>query len=154
MQDLLALKEALEKPGMGKYRHDLAESFRGKYIPRIWIREWLKADWHTIGCKYLWLAAMNACIEDYNVPASLVYQGLCKPDPDTFNAAIEACRRLRIGLYIRLQWYDSPNPVFRIAAMTTCVNSLWVPVWFIEKGLEDTDIRVRRLAKEILKARK
>ena len=62
-QDLLALKTALEKPGVGKKRHDLAEKFRDRDdMPLEWIREWLNTKWHVIGCKYLWLAAMNACI--------------------------------------------------------------------------------------------
>ena len=149
--DLVALKEALEKPGIGKYRHDLAERFRGeKRTPLKWIREWLSADWHTIGCKYLWLAAMNACIDRPNIPVYIIYRGLRKTDPDTFNAAIEACRGLKVRPLIIYWWYNSSITTLRIAAMTACIGKYNIDKNFIEKGLKDPDKRVRRIAEEIL----
>lgn len=150
MQNLLALKKALEKPGIGRYRRNLAEQFRGKTtVPLSWVREWLKADWHTIGCKYLWLAAMNSCIGRRNTPLGIIYRGLCKPDPSTFNAAIEACRGLKIPFTMISWWYSSTNPILRIAAMNACIGKSGIPTRFIEQGLNDSDIVVRRIAEKL-----
>ncbi len=149
--NLSALKDALEKPGIGKHRHEIAGSFRGRTdVPLKWVRKWLKTDWHTIGCKYLWLAAMNACIGRPNVPVYVIYQGLCKPDPDTFNAAIEACRGLKIRPSIISWWYSSSRVTLRIAAITACIGRFDAPEDIVKQGLKDPDIRVRRIVKQIL----
>lgn len=151
MMDLTALKEALERPGIGWRRHQIAESFRGRTdVPLKWIRKWLSAGWHTIGCKYLWLAAMNACIGRPNVPTYIIYQGLCKTDPDTFNAAIEACRGLKVKPPVIYWWYGSSKTTLRIAAMTACIGKYTIDKDFVKKGLKDPDIRVRRIAEKIL----
>ena len=150
MQDLLALKKALEKPGIGKRRHEIANEFKGKKgVPEIWIREWLDTDRYTIGCKYLWLAAMNACIGRPNVPIDILYEGLRKTDFDTFNAAIEACRGRKIPFSTILQWYDSSSTILQLAAINACIDNLMVPEWFIEQAKNNNDIRIRRIAEQI-----
>lgn len=150
-QDLLALKTALEKPGVGKKRHDLAKKSRDRDdVPLEWIREWLNTKWHVIGCKYLWLAAMNACIGRNDIPLDLIDQGLRKTDPSTFNAAITVCRGCKISFEVILQWYDLGNTVFRMAAVNACVDNPDVQEWFIEQATDDPDDRIRQLAKSIL----
>lgn len=149
--DLSVLKYELEKPGIGKHRHQLAERFiRRSDTPLKWIREWIRSDWRTAGCNYLWLAAMNACIGRPNTPVYIVYQGLCKTDPDTFNAAIQACRGLKIRPQIIQWWYSSTRVTLRIAAITACIDKFDAPKDVIEQGIKDSDIRVRRIAEQIL----
>lgn len=152
MQDLLALKKALEKPGIGKKRYEIAEQFKSKrhHVPLSWIRKWLDTDWHTAGCNYLWLAAMNACINRPNTPIYLIYRGLCKPDPYTFNAAIEACRGRKIPPKILLSWwYDSGNIVLQLAAITACIGNPNVSEEIIERARVHKDIRIRKMAEQI-----
>ena len=149
--DLPTLKEALEKPGIGQYRHDLAECFRGRTdVPLKWIREWLSADWYVIGHQYLWLAAMNACIGRSKVPVHIIYRGLCKTDLATFNAAIEACRGLKVKPPVIDWWYSSSRTILRIAAMTACIDKYDIDKDLVKKALKDPDIRVRRIAEKIL----
>lgn len=155
MKDLLTLKQELEKPGIGKYRHDLAEKFRDRDdVPLEWIREWLNAEWHVIGCKYLWLAAMNACIGRDDVPLDLIDQGLRKTDPDTFNAAIQACRGRNIPFEVIRQWYDLDGAILRLAAINACIDNLDALDWFAEQALNDPDIRVQRIAQNVLSGTK
>lgn len=150
MGDLLALKKALEKPGVGKRRHEIANEFRGlRGIPELWIREWLDTDRYTIGCKYLWLAAMNACINRPNVPIDILYKGLRKTDLDTFNAAIEACHGRKLPFSVILKWYDSPSTILQLAAINACIGNLLVPEWFIEQAKHNHDIRIRKIANQI-----
>ena len=150
MGDLLALKKALEKPGVGKHRHDIANEFKTlNGIPEVWIREWLDADWHTIGCQYLWLAAMNACIGRSNVPIDILYKGLRKTDPDTFNAAIEACHERKLPFSVILEWYNSSSTILQLAAINACIGNLLVPKWFIEQAKSNHDIRIRKIANQI-----
>lgn len=152
----MSLKVALEVPGVGRYRHDLAESFRGrKDVPIEWIHEWINAEWHVIGHKYLWLAAMNACIGRDDIPLDLIDQGLRKTNPCTFNAAIEACRYRKVPFEVILYWYDSQlSTTLRRAAMNACFGNPEVPEWFIECATNDTDIRVRQLAVKLLEEHK
>lgn len=155
MEDLLTLKQELEKPGIGKYRHDLAEKFRDRDdVPLEWIREWLNAKWHVIGCKYLWLAAMNACIGRDDAPLDLIDQGLRKTDPDTFNAAIQACRGRNIPFEVIQQWYDLDGAILRLAAINACIDNPDALDWFAEQALNDPDIRVQRIAQNVLSGTK
>ena len=151
MENLSVLKKALEKPGIGKRRHDLAESFKGRVdVPLKWVRTWIDAEWYVIGHKYLWLAAMNACIGRPNAPVYAIYKALCKTDPDTFNAAIEACRGLKIRPHVICWWYSSTKVILRIAALTACIDKFDAPKEVIEEGIKDPDTRVRRIAEQIL----
>lgn len=152
MQDLLALKAELEKPGIGKRRHNLAEEFKGRAdVPIEWIQEWINAKWYILGCKYLWLAAINACIGRPDAPLGIIEQGLNKTDMDTFNAAIKACRGRNIPFEVIACWYDTPrNTIMQLAAMNACFDNPDVPDWFAKQALHNPDIRVRRLAEKLL----
>lgn len=45
MDDLISLKEALEKPGIGKHKKEIAEKFKGNLrVPLKWIRGWISTD--------------------------------------------------------------------------------------------------------------
>lgn len=149
-QDLLTLRAELEKPGIGKYRHDLAESFRGrKDVPAAWIQE--NTAWHVLGHKYLWLAAMNACIGRDDISLDFIDQGLRKTDPNTFNAAIEACLGRKIPFEVVLYWYSfSLSTPMRRAAINACVGNSEIPEHFLEDACDDVDIRIRQLATGLL----
>lgn len=151
-QDLLTLKAELEKPGIGRYRHDLAESFKGrKDVPVGWIQDWIGTKWYILGHKYLWLAAMNACIGRDDISLDLIDQGLRKVDPDTFNAAIEACRGRKVPFGVILYWYGfSLSTPMRRAALNACVGNSEIPEHFLEDACDDTDIRIRQLATKLL----
>ena len=150
-KDLLILKAELEKPGIGQHKHDLAECFKEKnHVPLRWIRKWINTEWYVTGHKYLWLAAMNACINRSRVPLYLIYQGLRKTDQNTFNAAVTACRNRKVPFEIILWWYGSSNTVLHLAAINACIGNSAVPKGFIEQTLEDEDIRIRRIAQQIL----
>lgn len=150
MDDLFALKEALEKPGIGRRKHEIAEQFKGELrVPLKWVRSWISTDWHVIGHNYLWLAAMNACIGRSNTPIHIIYQGLTKTDHDTFNAALEACRGLKVPFAIILWWYNSYHPILRIAAVTACINNSFVPDWFIKHIKSNKDAILQRIIAQI-----
>ncbi len=154
-QDLLTLKAELEKPGIGRYRHDLAESFKGrKDVPIGWIQDWIDTKWYILGHKYLWLAAMNACIGRDDVPLDLIDQGLRKTDPDTFNAAIQACRGRNIPFEVIQQWYDLDGAILRLAAINACIDNPDALDRFAEQALNDPDTRVRRIAQNVLSGTK
>lgn len=155
-QDLLSLKLELEKPGVGKYRHDLAESFRGrKDVPIEWIREWINAEWHVIGHKYLWLAAMNACIGRDDISLDMIEQGLRKTDHSTVDAAVEACRYRKVPFEVILYWYDSPlNTALQRAAVKACIGDSEAPEWFIEQAIENPNNSIRNTALEVFEERR
>lgn len=150
MEDLKLLKEALEKPGVGRNKHLIAEQFRERHVSIKWIRAWLDADRHTIGYKYMWLAAMNACIGRNNIPIYLIHRGLCKTNPNTFNAAIEACYHRKIPFTIIAWWYKSGRIVLQLAAMTACIDNPFVSEDFVKQTKTHSDIRIRRIAAQIL----
>lgn len=153
---LLHLKILLERPGVGKRRHKLAERLRGrKDVPIEWIREWINTEWHVIGHKYLWLAAMNACIGRSDVSLDVIEQGLRKTDPSTVNAAIEACRYRKIPFEVILYWHDSPlSTALQRAAVNACMGNPEAPEWFIEQAIENPDNYVRHEALEVFEERR
>ena len=150
MDDLISLKEALEKPGIGKHKKEIAEKFKGNLrVPLKWIRGWIGTNWHVMEHKYLWLAAMNACISRPNAPIYVIYQGLTKTDSDTFSAALEACRGLKVPFVIILWWYSSYHPILKVAAVTVCINNSFVPGWFIKYVKTNTDPNLQSIVDQI-----
>ena len=156
-EELRHLKAMLEEPGIGRHRHDLAEEFRGKTdVPLSWIQEWLNTDeLRVMGCKYLWLAAMNACIGRDDVSLDVIEQGLRKTDHFTVDAAIEACRYRKIPFEVILYWYDSPlNTALQRAAINACIGDSEIPEWFIEQAIENPDSYVRHEALKVFEERR
>ncbi|RYC74550.1 hypothetical protein G3RUM_00707 [Candidatus Nanosyncoccus alces] len=109
-EELRHLKAMLEEPGIGRHRHDLAEKFRGKTdVPLSWIQEWLNTDeLRVAGCKYLWLAAMNACIGDSEIPEWFIEQAIENADSYVKHEALKVFEERRLIV----RDFEPPIPVY------------------------------------------
>ena len=144
--DLKMVKHTLENSLSHKERLTMAKKCKVKGIPWAWISSWIESPSGDLR-----LAAVNACVErdklhNKELLLKVIEVGLIDTNIITSNTAAELCLNINIPYSKVAEWQDSGLFFKRLAAMYACVGRLDAPVSYIEKGLHDTDVRVRRAA--------